>query len=81
MSCDATVTRERKANCKSVSESIIINGVNFFPHQLEAALDTARIDGLVPSYTVVFPHRPKGWHTEVLCVVYLPSYASDNVLA
>ena len=62
-------------------ESIIINGVKYFPHELESALENASIEGLTPSYTVVFPHRPKGWQTEVLCVVYLPTYGPDNILA
>ena len=62
-------------------ESIIVNGVKYFPHELESALENASIEGLTPSYTVVFPHRPKGWQTEVLCVVYLPTYESNNTLA
>ena len=62
-------------------ESIIVNGVKYFPHELESALENASIEGLTPSYTVVFPHRPKGWQTEVLCVVYLPTYDSNNILA
>ena len=64
-----------------VKESIIINGVKYFPHELETALENARAEGLTPSYTAVFPHRPKGWQTEVLCVVYLPMYEPDDVLA
>ena len=55
-------------------ESIIINGVKYFPHELEAALEEAAIPGMVPSYTAVFPHRPKNAETETLCVVFLPSY-------
>lgn len=55
-------------------ESIIINGVKYFPHELETALEEAEIPGTTPSYNVVFPHRPKGSETETLCVVYLPTY-------
>ncbi|KAI4191316.1 MAG: hypothetical protein LQ348_003537 [Seirophora lacunosa] len=62
-------------------ESIIINGVKYFPHELETAIENANVEGLVPSYTAVFPHRPKGYQTEVLCVVYLPSYDPEDVLA
>ncbi|KUJ06386.1 putative non-ribosomal peptide synthase-like protein [Mollisia scopiformis] len=62
-------------------ENIIINGVKYFPHEVETALEEARIDGVTPSYTAVFPHRPKSSQTEVLCVVYLPSYDADDVLA
>ncbi|KAL3424904.1 nonribosomal peptide synthetase [Phlyctema vagabunda] len=59
-------------------ESIIINGVKYFPHELETAVEAAKIGGITPSYTVVFPHRPKGHQTEVLCVVYLPAYESSD---
>ena len=62
-------------------ESIIVNGVKYFPHELETALEDAFIGGLTPSYTVVFPHRPKGAETETLCVAYLPQYCSDDTEA
>ncbi|KAL8731399.1 MAG: hypothetical protein Q9181_004327 [Wetmoreana brouardii] len=62
-------------------ESIIINGVKYFPHELETAIENANVEGLAPSYTAVFPYRPKGYQTEVLCVVYLPTYDSQDVLA
>ncbi|KAI4123069.1 MAG: hypothetical protein LQ338_005465 [Usnochroma carphineum] len=62
-------------------ESIIINGVKYFPHELETAIENANVEGLTPSYTAVFPHRPKGYQTEVLCVVYLPTYDPKDVLA
>lgn len=60
-------------------ESIIINGVKHFPHEVEAAIEDANIKGLVPSYTVTFAHRPKDSQTEALCVLYLPSYESNDV--
>jgi acyl-CoA synthetase (AMP-forming)/AMP-acid ligase II/thioesterase domain-containing protein len=62
-------------------ETIIINGVKYFPHELEAAIDEANIAGVTPSYTAVFPHRPKGSDTEVLCVIYLPTYEQDDIVA
>lgn len=62
-------------------ESIIINGVKYFPHELETAIENANVEGLAPSYTAVFSHRPKGYQTEVLCVVYLPTYHPEDVLA
>ena len=62
-------------------ESIIINGVKYYPQALETALAEAEIDGITPSYTVVFPHRPKQSPTEVLCVVYLPAYNPHDVAA
>lgn len=60
-------------------ESIIINGVKHFPHEIEAAIEDANIQGVVPSYTVTFAHRPKNSPTEALCVFYLPSYESTDV--
>ena len=60
-------------------ESIIINGVKHFPHEVEAAIEDAKIEGVVPSYTVTFAHRPEGSQTEALCVLYLPSYESNDV--
>jgi acyl-CoA synthetase (AMP-forming)/AMP-acid ligase II/thioesterase domain-containing protein len=62
-------------------ETIIINGVKYFPYEVETALEEARIEGVTPSYSAVFPYRPKGYQTEVLCVVYLPTYDDDDVLA
>ncbi|MCJ1264008.1 hypothetical protein MMC22_003879 [Lobaria immixta] len=55
-------------------ESIIINGVKYFPHELETALEEAEIPGTTPSYNVVFPHRPKGSETETPRVVYPPTH-------
>ncbi len=60
-------------------ESIIINGVKYFPHELEAALEEAALPGMEPSYAVVFPHRPKGSETEELCVVYVPTFTADDI--
>lgn len=60
-------------------ETIIINGVKYFPQEIEKAIEDAEIDGVSPSYTAVFPCRPTGAETEALCIVYLPSYSSDDV--
>ncbi len=62
-------------------ESIIINGVKHFPHEIESAIEDAAIDGIAPAYTAIFPHRPQGSPTEVICVVYLPTYNRDDVAA
>lgn len=60
-------------------ESIIINGVKYFPHEIEAAIEDANIVGVVASYIVTFAYRPKDSQTEALCVLYLPSYKSNDV--
>ena len=62
-------------------ETIIINGVNYFPHELETAIEENSVSGIMPSYTVVFPHRPKRSQTEELCVVYLPTFDPNDVKA
>ena len=49
-----------------------------FPHEIESAIEDAAIDGITPSFTAVFPHRPQGSPTETLCVVYLPTYNTEN---
>ena len=59
-------------------ESIIINGVKYFPHEVETAIEEAGTRGATPSFTVAFAHRPQGFQTEVLCIVYLPTYAEDD---
>lgn len=41
-------------------ETIIINGVKHFPHELETAIEESFVRGATPSYIAVFPHRPKG---------------------
>ena len=61
-----------------VKESIIINGVKHFPHEIEGAIEDAAIKGIAPSYTAVFPHRPPRSPTETLCVVYLPTYDMED---
>ncbi|KAK3398801.1 hypothetical protein B0T20DRAFT_479547 [Sordaria brevicollis] len=60
-------------------ETIIINGVKYFPHEIEGAIEDASIQGVTPSFTAVFPHRPQNADSETLVVVYLPSYEVDDV--
>ncbi|KAL8719196.1 MAG: hypothetical protein Q9225_003775 [Loekoesia sp. 1 TL-2023] len=62
-------------------ETIIINGVKYFPHELETAIEESFVPGATPSYTAVFPHRPQGSQTEELCVVYLPTYDPSDAKA
>ena len=57
-------------------ELLIINGVNYSPTAIEAALEN--IEGVVPSFVLVLPYRPKNAETEGLCVLYLPSYNEDD---
>jgi acyl-CoA synthetase (AMP-forming)/AMP-acid ligase II/thioesterase domain-containing protein/acyl carrier protein len=53
-------------------ETIIINGINYLPTDLEAAVQEAAIPGVTPSYTVAFAYHPDKSNTESACIVYLP---------
>ena len=57
-------------------DSIIVNGVNYHPHELEAALEP--IAGLDLSFTAVFPTRPAGAVTEQLAIVFSPSFSMES---
>ncbi|KIM96172.1 hypothetical protein OIDMADRAFT_132717 [Oidiodendron maius Zn] len=63
------------------NDHLNINGVKYLPNALEAVIEEFAIDGVTPHYTVCFSYRPLGAQTEQICVVYLPSYSSDNVEA
>ncbi|KAJ5371548.1 hypothetical protein N7517_003554 [Penicillium concentricum] len=63
-------------------EAMIVNGVKYSPQEIETALDEpGKIPGLIPSFTCCFSSFPAGGETEVICVVYLPSYAPDDTVA
>ncbi|KAK2750372.1 putative NRPS-like protein biosynthetic cluster [Myotisia sp. PD_48] len=55
-------------------EMININGVKYLPHELDAALEQAEIPGATPSYFCSFGTRDVSMDTEVVAVLYLPSY-------
>ena len=59
-------------------DEVNINGVKHNIGELQSALDIADIPGATTSYTVVFGHRPEGHDTEVVSVVYLPTYKEHN---
>ncbi|KAJ6131257.1 hypothetical protein N7523_001717 [Penicillium sp. IBT 18751x] len=60
-------------------ESMIVNGVKYSPQEIESALDEpGKIPGLIPSFTCCFSSFPPGGDTEIICVVYLPSYPPDD---
>ncbi|HWM66083.1 MAG TPA: non-ribosomal peptide synthetase [Steroidobacteraceae bacterium] len=49
-------------------DSIIVSGVNYFSHELEAVLES--LPGIERSFIAVFPTRPKGADTEQLVVTF-----------
>ncbi|MEU5538893.1 non-ribosomal peptide synthetase [Streptomyces sp. NPDC020362] len=51
-------------------DSIIVNGVNYFSHDIESVLEP--LDGVARSYVAAFPVRPAGSDTEQLVIAFTP---------
>jgi thioesterase domain-containing protein len=51
-------------------DNIIVNGVNYFSHEIETALE--QLDDVTPSYVAAFPTRPEGSDTEQLVIAFYP---------
>ncbi|KAI1849151.1 hypothetical protein JX266_005112 [Neoarthrinium moseri] len=65
-------------------DSIIINGVKYFSHELEAAVDAAvGEEDIVPSFTSAFATWPKGGNSEEVIITILTVQANpeDTALA
>lgn len=63
-------------------DSVIVNGVNHFSHDLETVL--AEIEGVAPSFVAAFPVRPPGSDTEHLAVLFaatVPDHELSGVVA
>ncbi|KAG6288630.1 putative NRPS-like protein biosynthetic cluster [Claviceps purpurea] len=52
-------------------DSIILNGVKYFSHELESALEDASIPGLVPSFIASFDTWPRGSDSEEYVILIL----------
>ncbi|WP_030590841.1 non-ribosomal peptide synthetase [Streptomyces anulatus] len=52
-------------------DSVIVNGVNYFSHDLEAVLE--QLEGVAGSYVAAFPTRPAGSDTEHLVIAFHPA--------
>ena len=57
-------------------DSIIVSGVNYFSHELEAALEP--LEGIERSFIAVFPTRPKGADTEQLAIAFATDIAPED---
>lgn len=58
-------------------DSIIVNGVNYYSHELETKLE--QLEGIQRSFVAAFPTRPKGADTEQLVVTFATTVpASDE---
>lgn len=60
-------------------DSIIVSGVNYFSHELEAAIE--QLAGVEKSYVAAFPTRPYGVDTEQLVIAFAPTSAPDDEAA
>lgn len=57
-------------------DCIIVSGVNYFSHELEAALE--QLEGIERSLVAVFPTRPKGADTESLVVAFATTFDLED---
>lgn len=64
--------------CGRIKDLIIVNGVNYYPHELERAIEEAKLPWLIPTYTVVFSHRPNSASTKKVVVVFAPAYGHTS---
>ncbi|MGW2642377.1 alpha/beta fold hydrolase [Streptomyces sp. NPDC001348] len=60
-------------------DSIIVNGVNYFSHDIETILED--LDDVARSYVAAFPTRAPGSDTEQLVVAFHPECADGDELA
>ncbi|MGW2254443.1 AMP-binding protein [Kitasatospora sp. NPDC001660] len=60
-------------------DSVIVNGVNYFSHDIEAALE--QLDGVARSYVAAFPTRPAGSDTEQLVIAFHPELPEGDETA
>ncbi|MFC0598401.1 non-ribosomal peptide synthetase [Streptomyces palmae] len=57
-------------------DSIIVNGVNYYSHDLEAVLD--ELDGVRRGQIAAFPTRPEGADSEQLAIAFVPAGDSTD---
>ncbi|MFJ9845006.1 AMP-binding protein [Kitasatospora sp. NPDC101155] len=57
-------------------DSVIVNGVNYFSHEIESALE--RLDGVAASYVAAFPIRAAGGDTEQLVIAFHPELPAED---
>lgn len=71
-----TISSNRLRLVGRSKDSIIVNGVNYFSHELEGAVEL--LDGIERSYVAAFPTRPSGVNTEELVVVFSPEFSLND---
>ncbi|RCG24494.1 alpha/beta fold hydrolase [Sphaerisporangium album] len=63
-----TITEDGLALNGRSKDSIIVNGVNYFSHDIESVIE--RLDGVEKSYVAAFPSRAPGSDTEQLVIAF-----------
>ncbi|KAF9892728.1 hypothetical protein FE257_001130 [Aspergillus nanangensis] len=62
-------------------ETLIVNGIKYDPHMIETAVEEANIPGVKPSFNCCFSYLAPGAQTEDIYLVYLPTYATEDLPA
>ncbi|GCB51424.1 non-ribosomal peptide synthetase [Streptomyces sp. NL15-2K] len=57
-------------------DSVIVNGVNYFSHEIETSLE--QLPGVAGSYVAAFPTRAPGADTEQLVIAFHPEVAEGD---
>ena len=57
-------------------DSIIVSGVNYFSHELEAVIE--QLDGVEKSFVAAFPIRPEGADTEQLAIAFASALPAED---
>jgi acyl-CoA synthetase (AMP-forming)/AMP-acid ligase II/thioesterase domain-containing protein len=57
-------------------DSIIVSGVNYYAHELEAVLN--ELEGVERSFVAVFPTRPPGADTEQLVITFATTFPLED---
>lgn len=74
-----TINMGRLALVGRSKDSIIVNGVNYYSHDLETVLE--QLDGVEKSSVAAFPTRPPGSDTEQLVIVFSTCIPHDDEAA
>ncbi|MEY9994431.1 acyl-CoA synthetase (AMP-forming)/AMP-acid ligase II/thioesterase domain-containing protein [Streptomyces sp. V4I8] len=74
-----TITGGRLTLVGRSKDSVIVNGVNYFSHEMESALE--QLDGVARSYVAAFPTRPAHSDTEQLVVAFHPEVPDGDEAA
>ncbi|MCJ1332412.1 hypothetical protein MMC10_009105 [Thelotrema lepadinum] len=59
-------------------ETVMVNAIKYSPHEIESAIDLARIAGVTPGCTFCFSYQNQGKGSESLGIIFLPSYTTDD---